>query len=248
MTTICTYYRARKNLDDAFEQLRETIEKAASAAKNSAASKLAATMGSDGRDDVALSMVNVFREAAHRAACLNFVAARAALVGLIRPKKKGIYKTVAVSTRNNKTRSGKQKAFPSDSTLRGPLVRAKGKRAKYRLRSTGKSGKLPKLAILEERKVGRPKVPADYRLYRRKLATCARLKRTREATDAARKRRGWKSYRRKRQFGAKGWSDSSLHVGQAAALGAAKKTAKEKNLAFLKKENAKKLKVWRQAH
>ncbi len=260
MSTLYSYKAARLEFDQALTEIRKVIEQAVNTAKNQASSELLPVISNGvARDVAAWGFVSAYRERLHRDALIAFLSARAALVGLVRPQTSNRSTTSTVATRNRRAKkSGKRKAFPSDSHERGSYTRAKGHRARFRARwlgefkkVNGKAKGLPKLAILEERKIGRPEVPRIWRNYRRRLVRARQLAGQRRATAQRRKEKGWKPYPRNRRQDRPregGWSNPFQWRSAPAVYAIAVEKARKVNVEFIRAKAKRKRKIWEDAH
>lgn len=244
MGDLITYFEARKLLDDAVKNVRERLEAAYVTA--TASFGILLTSG-DFAGLTSLDMLAAYRYRIASAVLRSWHVGRAALVGLILPQSKKAT-TFQVSTRNRYAkRSGKRKAFPGDSPNVEHSEKAKGKRAHFAARFVPlKSRKLPKLALLSARKRGRPAVPAEWRLYKRKKAKAAFLARKRLDTSDRRELAGWKQYFRKDT--GKGWKEPNNFQAADAALREAKKKVLGPNIAEIARREAEQRAKWKAAH
>lgn len=257
MSAIAPYSWARRQLDSHVYKIRLAVEKGVERMVQAAWAKFQ-DGGTRADDDAVRGMVAAYRESVHRQILLAHTCGIAALVALIRPQRKLTGKTRAVVTRNRRAkRTRTRKAFPSDSSKRGALNRYTKHRQKFRARWIGtwhKAGSrpdgLPKLAVLSEKKRGRPRLPDEVRQFTKKVARCRALKIARAITARKRKEKGWKTYPypRKPVGEPQGWSDYVHALKANATLAERVREVRRKNVEHLKRETEARRKAWDAAH
>ncbi len=261
MAKLVTYFYARQQLDAAVERLRLEVE--LTVEKMVQAGWRGFRENEEKTDDNAVrGMVAAYRECAHRQILLAWISGIAALVALVRPQTSGRSRVIPVSTRNRRAKkSGRRKAFPSDSHQRGEhggYERTQGHRARFRLRylgtftkAHGKARGLPKLALLEEQRKGRPEVPTLWRGYRRRVARAKQLEKQRAATAQRRQEKGWNAYpadRVQSRGRDTGWSNPFQWRSAPAVMGILRDKIHAANVDYLRRISAKKRKQWEDAH